>query len=162
MTTEKPSSLGKSLKKLKDLPKSIITHMPFVMFRPMTIEKDGKTYAIMDFLYFYQDLMVTSPFENGQYFDEMPQNDTLSFDAISFKKKVGLRVIRNTYYFNTDLTDKKLLFRMYATEKVLKKYNDAHPKNPIGLDGYVEPTDGLPMFFTADCEIVIPPPSVGK
>ena len=158
MENSKPSTMGVRLKKLKDMPFSIITHMPFVMFRPFTKSHDGKEYAIMDYLYFYQDLVVSSPYSDGQYFDEMPPNDLLSFTAESFNKKVGLTVIKNTYYFNTALTSKKLYFQMAITQEIIDKYNKANKKNPIASGEYVHPETGLPMFFTDECEIVIPPP----
>ena len=149
--------MGKNLKKIKDLPKSIITHMPFVMFRPVTKERDGKEYMIMDYLYFYKNLVVSSPYQNQQYFDEMPANDSLSFEAEAFNKKVKTMVIRNTYYFNVDLETHKLGFRMHASQEVIAAYNQANPKNPIGKEGYIEPDSGLPMFFDEECIIVIPP-----
>lgn len=157
MTPKNPQTMGTPLKKLKDLPKSIMTHKPFVIFRPSVKEHNGKTYAIMDYLYFYKNLIVTSPYENEQYFDEMPADDQLSFEAVAFDKKVKRVVICNTYYFNVDLKNNKLLFKMNTTEAVINAYNKANPKNPIAQQGYVDPVTGLPMYFTEECEVVIPP-----
>lgn len=158
MSSNKPRTIGTPLNKLKDLPKSIITHKPFVIFRPYLQKHEGQQYAIMDYLYFYKNLMVSSPYKNGQYFDEMPAGDQLSFEAVAFNKKVKRMVVSNTYYFNVNLQSSKLLFKMNAAEGVIEKYNKANPKNPIGHQGFINPDTGLPMFFTEDCEIVIPPP----
>lgn len=163
MTTKKNTlTMGKPLKKIKDLPKSIITHMPFIMFRPHLKEHDGKEYMIMDYLYFYKNLIVTSPYQNGEYFDEMPVNNVLAFKAEAFDKKVKTRVIKNTYYFNVNFKTDTLGFKMDASEQTIQAYNKANPKNPLGgHEGYVHPVTGLPMFFTEECEIIIPPPPPG-
>ena len=46
---------------------------------------------------------------------------------------------------------------MYITEAVMDAYNAANPDNPIGGGNFVNPETGLPMFFTHECEIIIPP-----
>lgn len=157
MTTKSPQIMGAPLKKLKDLPKSIITHKPFVIFRPHTTSHSGKEYAIMDYLYFYKNLEVTSPYQNGQYFDQMPADNILAFKAEAFNAKVKKMVICNTYYFNIELKTEMLGFQMETTEEVIQQYNAANPKNPIGQEGYIDPETGLPMFFTEKCDIIIPP-----
>lgn len=149
--------LGIPLKKVKDLPKSIMTHMPFIMFRPYLTEHNGNEYITMDFLYFYKNLEVTSSFNDGQYFDEMPPDNVLAFKAEAFDKGVNKMVVRNTYYFKSSLKTDRLLFRMVATEETINAYNQANPTNPIGGGSFIDNETGLPMFFTTDCEIVIPP-----
>lgn len=149
--------MGTPLKKVKDLPKSIMTHMPFVMFRPHLHEHNGKEYIIMDYLYFYKNLEVTSPYQDGEYFDEMPLNNLLAFNAECFDKSVKKMVIKNTYYFNANLKTDTLRFQMKASPQTIEAYNKANPNNPIGHEGYVDPETGLPMFFTDDCVIIIPP-----
>ncbi|MBO3700341.1 hypothetical protein [Roseivirga sp. E12] len=158
MTTNNPPTMGTPLKKLKDLPKKIMTHMPFVMFRPHIQMHNGKSYRIMDYLYFYKNLVVTSPYQDGQYFDEMPTDNLLKFEAVAFDKNIKRMVISNTYYFNTDITETQLFFQMQTTEEVIDQYNQANPNNPIAQQGYVDPETGIPMFFTDECEIVMPPP----
>lgn len=153
----KPTTIGIPLKHVRDLPASIITHMPFIMFRPFPVEHSGNQYAVMDYLYFYHDLVVTSPYSDGEYFDVMPAGNLLAFTAESFDKKVGMTVIRNTYYFNVNLCTENLKFQMSITEAVKDAYNNANPNNPIGGEGFVNPETGLPMFFTHECEIIIPP-----
>lgn len=161
MANNNPQTMGTPLKKLKDLPKSIITHKPFVIFRPSVKEHNGKTYRIMDYLYFYKNLVVTSPYQDGYYFDEMPAANLLKFEAPAFDKKIKRMVICNTYYFNVDIPESQLFFQMETTEAVINAYNEANPKNPIAQQGYVNPETGLPMFFTEECEIVMPPPPKG-
>ncbi|OEK01998.1 hypothetical protein BFP97_10915 [Roseivirga sp. 4D4] len=158
MTTTNPPTMGTPLKKLKDLPKKIMTHMPFVIFRPHVHNHEGKTYRIMDYLYFYKNLVVTSPYEDGHYFDEMPPGNVLNFEATAFDKGIKRMVISYTYYFSTDIEENKLLFKMDTTEQVINEYNQANPKNPIAQQGYVNPITGIPMYFTEECEVVMPPP----
>ncbi len=157
MTTTNPPTMGTPLKKLKDLPKSIITHKPFIIFRPYPKSHNGKEYAVMDYLYFYKNLVVTSPYQNGQYFDEMPAENLLAFKAEAFSKKVKKMVISNTYYFNVELKTEMLGFQMETTAEIIQEYNAANPKNPLGQEGYVHPDTGLPVFFTEQCDIIIPP-----
>ncbi len=150
--------MGTPLKKLKDLPKKIMTHMPFVIFRPSTKKHNGEEYRIMDFLYFYKNLVVTSQFQNEYFFDEMPADNILKFEAPAFDKQIKRMVISNTYYFNVKIPESQLLFKMEATLEVIKAYNKANPKNPIAHKGFVNPKTDLPMFFDDECDIVIPPP----
>ncbi len=158
MSTKNPQTMGTPLKKLKDLPKKIMTHMPFVIFRPKTKMHNGKEYRIMDYLYFYKNLVVTSQYQDGHYFDEMPPANLLKFEAPAFNKKIKRMVISNTYYFSADIKETQLFFQMETTPEVINQYNKANPKNPIAQQGFVDPETGLPMFFDDECEIVIPPP----
>ena len=159
MATKKNAitTLGIPLKKVKDLPKTVMTHMPFIMFRPHLHQHNGQEYIMMDYLYFYKNLEVTSPYEDGQYFDEMPANNLLLFKAESFDKTIKKMVIRNTYYFKSDLKTQDLRFQMEASQETIKAYNNSNPKNPIAGGNFIDPETGLPMFFTTDCVIVIPP-----
>lgn len=150
--------MGKRLKRLKDLPKSIITHKPFVIFRPHLQEHEGKQYMIMDYLYFYKNLVVNSAYPDGTYFDEIPKDNLLSFQAEAFDNRVKKMVISNTYYLNIELKADELRFQMEASKQVIQAYNKANPKNPIGKGEYVHSDTGLPMFFHEQCVIVIPPP----
>ncbi|OEK06296.1 hypothetical protein [Roseivirga misakiensis] len=149
--------IGTPLKKVKDLPKSIITHMPFIMFRPFLKAHNGNEYITMDFLYFYKNLRVTSPFVDGQYFDELPEGNVLKFNAETFDKSIKNMVVKNTYYFKKDLKSNTLFFRMLASQETINAYNKANPKNPIGGGDFIDRDTGLPSFFTNDCEIGIPP-----
>ncbi|MFT7150124.1 MAG: hypothetical protein ACI82Q_001989 [Nonlabens sp.] len=158
MTSKNPQTMGTPLKKLKDLPKSIMTHKPFVIFRPHLHKHEGRSYRIMDYLYFYKNLVVTSQYQDGHYFDEMPAANLLKFEAPAFNKKVKRMVISNTYYFNAEIPESRLFFQMETSEEVINAYNKANPKNPIAQKGYVDPETGLPMFFTKECEVVMPPP----
>jgi hypothetical protein len=155
--------MGYQLETFKDLPKDIITHMPFIIFSPKTISINGATYIPMHFLYFFKNLDVFSEknIENGHVFDKMPSNGTISFKG-NFKEEIGYSVIKNIYYFNEKLATETLRFKMNISEADKIKYNLANRDNRIKLDKVKNTTETTlkPEFLTVDCDIIIPPPQL--
>ncbi|PIQ49874.1 MAG: hypothetical protein COW03_02510 [Cytophagales bacterium CG12_big_fil_rev_8_21_14_0_65_40_12] len=152
--------MGYSMETFKDMPKDIITHMPFIMFAPKTVVIQDKEYIPMHFLYFFKNLDISNKngIENGHVFDEMPKDSTLTFEGV-FKENVGYSVIRQVYYFNRQLSSSELSFKMNISESDKVKYNLANRDNRIKLKPNLQTTFG-PEFLTEDCVIIIPPPTL--
>tara|TARA_R110001599_G_scaffold293529_2_gene497402 strand:+ start:1281 stop:1772 length:492 start_codon:yes stop_codon:yes gene_type:complete len=150
--------MGYEMETFRDLPKDVITHMPFIIFAPNRPIIDGEEYVPMHFLYIFKNLDVFSQdgYENGHVFDEMPSNSTLTFKS-DFKEDVGYSVIRSIYYFNVKLGLKTLKFKMNISESDKVKYNLANRDNrlPLASDSSFAL---MPEFFTAECDTTIPPP----
>ena len=160
MKTEKIPKIpmGYEMETFKDLPKDVITHMPFIIFAPNRPVIGGEVYVPMHFLYIFKNLNVFSQdgYENGHVFDEMPPNSTLTFKS-NFKEEVGYSVIRTTYYFNVKLGRETLKFKMNISESDKVKYNLANRDNRLPLANGVSMAF-TPEFFTEECDVNIPPP----
>ena len=151
--------MGYELELLRDLPKDMITHMPFIIFTPNRPVIGNEVYIPMHFVYLSKNLNVFSQdgIDNGHVFDKMPPNNTLTFKS-NFEENVGYSVIRNTYYFNVKLALKTIKFKMNLSESDKIKYNLANRDNRLPLhknSGVFECIE----FFTEECDGTIPPPT---
>ncbi|WP_323757522.1 hypothetical protein [Roseivirga sp.] len=151
--------MGYEMETFRDLPKDVITHMPFIIFAPKRPVIAGEVYVPMHFLYIFKNLDVFSEegYKNGHVFDQMPPNSTLSFKS-NFKEDVGYSVIRATYYFNVNLGRETLKFKMNISESDKIKYNLANRDNRLALTGNSS-LEFMPEFFTEECDVNIPPPT---
>lgn len=148
------------VKKIKQLPGDMITHMPFIIFKPMEVQIGGKNYTPMVFLYFSRNLQIAPDYPDGYAFDSMPTDNQLSFSA-TFDKSVKYTVLKNTYYFATDLAKDRLAFIMKMSQDTVNKYNAANPTNPINghfpTEGEDSSTIHPVQFINAECDVIIPP-----
>lgn len=148
------------VKKIKQLPGELITHMPFVIFKPMEVEINGKKYMPMVFLYFSRNLEIQAAYPDNTAFDSMPNDNTLSFEA-SFNKSTKYTVLKNTYYFALGLATSKLGFKMNMSEETVNEYNQANSQNPIHGGFSEETTENkhakTVQFINAECDVIIPP-----
>lgn len=148
------------VKKIKQLPGEIITHMPFIIFKPMEVIINGNKYVPMVFLYFSRNLDILATYPDNTTFDSMPEDNVLSFSA-SFNKGTKYTVLKNTYYFAPDLATNKLGFMMSMTENTVNEYNKANPTNPIhggfSEDGTENKHAKTVQFINAECDVIIPP-----
>ncbi len=145
------------VRKIKQLPKDMITHMPFIIFKPMEVTIGGNKYVPMVFLYFSRNLSVVPDYPDGHTFDSMPTNNQLSFSA-TFDKSTKYTVLMNTYYFAPDLATNKLGFIMSMSQETVSEYNAANPNNPIngGFSSEAETIHPV-QFINAECDVIIPP-----